>query len=160
MSFLLHRALPLLIAITPSAAALAAPDLAGTWTLVYADVIRPDGTRAHDYGDTPHGRLQIDAQGRYSLQIFDGARPKFATNDKKAGTPDEFKAAVLGASTHYGTISADGKVLSFHIEGASFPNWEGLTQPREYELVDDVLSYRVPPRPDGGVPISGWKRVK
>jgi hypothetical protein len=106
--------------------------------------------------------LLIDAQGRYSLQIFKAERPRFASGDKLTGTPAEYEAAVLGSSTHFGTISvdpADG-TLTFHIENASFPNWEGAQQQRHYELNGDELSYRVPPRPDGNTPISIWRRVK
>lgn len=139
----------------------AMPSLAGTWTLVAADVQHPDGSRTPDFGGAPKGLLLIDAQGRYSLQIFKSERPHFASGDKAAGTDAEFKAAVIGSSTHFGTISVDsaGDVLIFHIQGASFPNWEGQEQSRRYELKDNVLSYRVKPRPNGDVPISVWRRV-
>ncbi|VVE78834.1 lipocalin-like domain protein [Pandoraea sputorum] len=137
-----------------------APSLAGTWTLVAADVQHPDGSRARDYGAAPKGLLVIDAKGNYSLQIFKAERPKFASGDKSAGTPAEYKAAVMGSSTHTGTISidpADG-TLTFHIRNASFPNWEGEQQKRNYELKGGELSYRVTPRPNGDVPISVWRR--
>jgi hypothetical protein len=67
----------------------------------------------------------------------------------------------MGSSTHFGTVSVDParNELVFRIEGASFPNWEGQQQHRRYELKGDVLSYRVPPRPNGDVPISVWRRV-
>jgi len=139
----------------------AAFPLAGTWSLVAADVVRTDGTRTHDYGESPKGLLLIDAAGRYSLQIFKAERPRFAASDKSAGTDAEYKAAVLGSSTHYGTISIDpaGGTLTFKIEAASFPNWEGTAQTRRYELSGNELSYRVPPRPDGNTPISIWRRA-
>lgn len=133
--------------------------LAGTWTLVAADVIRPDGTRARDYGVSPQGRLMVDQEGRYSLQIFKSERPRFASGRKDGGTAAEYQEAVLGSSTHYGTIAVEGAVLTMRLEGASFPNWEGTEQKRAFTLTGDELSYRVPPRPDGGVPISVWRRV-
>jgi len=139
-----------------------APSLVGTWSLVAADVLRADGTRARDYGAAPKGLLMIDTEGRYSLQIFKAERPRFASGEKATGTPAEDEAAVLGSSTHFGTISIDraGGTLSFTIENASFPNWEGATQKRSYKLEGDELSYRVPPRPDGNTPISIWRRLK
>ncbi|MGG1948477.1 lipocalin-like domain-containing protein [Trinickia sp. NRRL B-1857] len=142
-------------------AATVAPVFAGTWTLVAADVVHPDGSRAHDYGAAPSGLLVIDTQGRYSLQIFKAERARFASGDKSAGTADEYKAAVTGSSTHFGTIGVDpkGGTLVFHIEHASFPNWEGEEQKRSYELNGDELSYRVAPRPNGDVPISVWRRI-
>jgi len=135
--------------------------LAGSWTLVAADVQHPDGSRAPDFGAKPTGLLLIDRQGHYSLQIFKSERPKFGSGDKAKGTESEYKAAVMGSSTHFGTLSiepGDG-ALVFHIEGASFPNWEGQAQSRHYELKDNVLSYRVTPRPNGDVPISVWQRI-
>lgn len=135
------------------------PDLAGSWTLVAADVQRPDGSIERDYGAAPKGRLSIDAKGRYALQIFKAERPRFASANKATGTADEFRAAVLGSSTHFGTISMEDGQLVFHIEGSSFPNWEGTVQRRSFELRGGELRYRVPARPDGGIPISVWRRM-
>jgi hypothetical protein len=136
--------------------------LAGTWTLVAADKELPDGRRAPDYGTAPTGLLSIDAKGRYSLQIFKRERPLFASGDKPTGTAAEFREAVLGSSTHFGSIEVDAGagVLVFKIEDASFPNWKGTEQKRTYTLTEDVLAYRVPPRPDGSIPISVWRRLK
>lgn len=136
--------------------------LQGTWTLVAANKILPAGEEASDYGANPKGRLVVDAKGRYSLQIFKSERPQFLAADKANGTADEFKAAVLGSSTHFGTLTVDSRdgVLTFAIEAASFPNWEGTVQKRRYTLKDGVLTYRVPPRPDGSIPISVWQRQK
>jgi hypothetical protein len=136
--------------------------LAGTWTLVAADVVHSDGTRARDYGAAPKGLLLIDGEGHYSLQIFKAERPRFAAGDKLAGTEAEYKAAALGSSTHFGTVSIDAAAgtITFKIDSASFPNWEGAAQVRRYELKDDELSYRVPPRPNGDTPISVWRRLK
>ncbi|GLQ91415.1 lipocalin-like domain-containing protein [Dyella acidisoli] len=135
--------------------------LSGTWTLVAADVLHADGSRTSDFGTNPKGVLLIDDQGRYSLQIFRADRPRFSTGDKAKGSDVEYKAAVMGSSTHFGTVRVDAASgeLIFHIDGASFPNWEGQEQHRHYELKDGVLSYRVPPRPNGDVPVSVWRRV-
>ena len=135
--------------------------LVGTWTLVAADVITPDGTRAHDYGDAPEGLLLIDAEGYYGLQIYDTGRPRFAAGDKAKGTPSEYKAAVMGASIHYGTLDVDtaAHTLTLHMVRSLYPNQEGTDQVRTYELNGDTLSYRIPPRPDGSIPVSVWRRV-
>ena len=145
-----------------TAVSAAEPSLAGTWTLVAADDLHADGARTHGYGEAPKGRLIVDDQGRYSLQIFKAERAKFAQGDKRKGTAAEFESAVLGSSTHYGTVAVDAAahVLTFRIDGASYPNWEGTEQKRRYELKDDELSYQVPAAPDGTIPISVWKRVR
>jgi hypothetical protein len=151
-----------LLATTSLRAGSAASPLAGTWTLVAADVVHADGSRDRDYGAAPKGLLLIDGEGIYSLQIFKAERPRFAGGDRATGTEVEFKAAVLGSSTHFGEISIDkaAGTLTFKIDAASFPNWEGAAQTRRYELNGDELSYRVPPRPNGDVPISVWRRLK
>ena len=135
--------------------------LAGTWTLQAAEVLHPDGSRSHDYGDAPKGLLLIDRKGHYSLQLFRADRPRFANPAKARASAQEYRAAVMGASTHYGTLAVEPErhQLVFHIEAASFPNWEGQRQIRAFELRGDTLSYRVPPRPNGDVPMSVWRRI-
>lgn len=159
----LGAGLALATAFLTTAAAAAEPSLAGTWTLTAADRLKPGGARVRDYGAHPKGRLIIDAEGRYSLQIFDGDRPRVGSGDKRTATPVENAGAVLGSSTHYGTVAIDAaaKVLVFRIEGASFANWEGTEQRRKFALTNDSLSYQVPtPRPDGAIPISEWRRER
>lgn len=136
--------------------------LTGTWTLVAADQIRTDGTRGPDYGAHPKGSLVIDAAGHYALQIYSSERPRFASGDKKSGTQEEYAAASLGSSNHFGRIAVDeaNHVMTLTIEASSYPNQEGTQQKRLYELHDDTLSYRVLARPDGTVPISVWRRVR
>lgn len=148
------------LATRDSVAATGLSPLRGTWTLVAADKLLPGGEEVRDYGDAPKGRLIVDAQGRYSLQIFKAERLRFA-GDKNDGTADELASAVRGSSTHYGTVEVDAQhhTLTFTIEGSSFPNWEGTVQRREFTLEGPVLRYRVPPRPDGSIPVSVWRKV-
>ena len=135
--------------------------LQGTWTLVAADKVLPGGETTRDYGESPKGRLVVDAKGRYSLQIFKSERLQFASDSKADGSADEVRSAVMGSSTHYGTVTIDqpAGVLVFSIEGSSFPNWEGTTQRRQYTLDGAELRYKVPPRADGSIPVSVWHRL-
>jgi len=151
------------LSISASQAAAEAPfPLAGSWTLVAADLLHPDGSRTHDYGEAPKGLLLIDSHGRYSAQIYKSERPLFASGDKKTGTAAEFEAAVMGTSAHFGTLAIDTMThtLVYSIESSAYKNWEGTQQKRMYELHGDELSYQVPPRPDGLIPISVWRRIK
>src|SRR5262245_58059099 len=79
--------------------------LQGTWVLVAADKILPGGETTRDYGEHPKGRLVVDGQGRYSLQIFKSERQRFASDSKADGSADELKSAVMGSSTHYGAMT-------------------------------------------------------
>ena len=136
--------------------------LVGTWTLVAADVIHSNGRRDHDYGETPKGLLMIDAQGHYSLQIYDPRRPHYASGDRATGTATEYQANALGISTHFGILRVDaaaGAVI-LNVENASFPNQDGQQQKRFFKLEGDVLSYRIQARPNGDIPVSVWRRIK
>src|SRR5258706_1919202 len=102
-------ALALLVSACPlrAQAAAPAPSLAGVWTLAAADDLKPDGMRVPAYGADPQGLLILGADGRYSLQIYRSDRAKFASGDKRRGTPQEYEAAVLAMSTHYGRYVID-----------------------------------------------------
>ncbi len=135
------------------------PSATGRWTLAAAEVIRPDGTTRNDYGAAPKGLLIVDASGTYSLQIFDAPRPKFATGDKSRGSPEEYRGALMGMSTHFGRVREQDGKLVFEINASSFPNWDGTSQTRAFTLEGDTLRYEVPPRPDGSIPVTIWKRM-
>jgi Lipocalin-like domain len=139
-----------------------APSLVGIWTLTAADNLQPDGSRVHAYGTDPQGILVFGADGRYSVQIFREGRMKFASGDKGHGTPEEYKDASLGMSCHFGryTVDSAAGAITFHLERASFPNWDGATQTRPFTLKGDDLEWHVPATPDGTIPISAWHRVR
>jgi hypothetical protein len=138
--------------------------VAGTWALVSVDNILADGSRVQLYGPEPVGLLMFDADGRYSLQIFRRGRPRFASGDKSQGTAEENAAAVQGGNAHFGryTMDAARRTLIFHVEHASFPNWEGADQARPFALNGDELTYTVP-APTTGRGATGevvWRRIR
>jgi hypothetical protein len=137
--------------------------LEGTWIMASAYEILADGTRTTNYGEHPNGLMMVDKAGRYSIQIFRPNRPKFASGDKRRGTPEEYREAVLGASTNTGRVvvdSVNGKLV-FKIETAVFPNWEGTEQVRDFTVKDGTLTYSVPASASGNgtVAYSIWQRA-
>jgi hypothetical protein len=138
------------------------PSIAGTWGLAAADKLLPDGTRVSDYGANPHGLVIFTADGYYSFQLYRADRLKFSSGDKFKGTPEEYKAASLGMSNHFGryTIDPAKKTIRFQIDRASFPNWDDTTRFSPYELNGDELSWKGAPRPDGSIPITILRRVR
>lgn len=153
----------ILLAFGPAPAQVPA-DLVGTWRLLRVDNVLADGTRIPLYGEHPEGRLMVDAQGRYSLQILRAQRPRFASGDKAKGTEAEHRAAVQGNNSHFGAFTVDGaaRTLTFRIEHAFFPNWEGTTQVRPYTLEGEELAYTVLAPTTGGV-VTGevrWRRER
>ena len=137
--------------------------LVGAWKLVGADVIRPDGQTVADYGAAPRGIAMFTADGQYVVEVYRGPqRTKFASNDRTRGTPEEYREAQLSTSTHFGRYTVDPAkgTITFAITCGSYPNLDGTTQVRPFTLVGDTLTWRVPPRPDGSVPVTRFVRVR
>lgn len=138
--------------------------LVGTWSLVLVDNIDPSGKRTQPYGENPHGLLIFDTDGGYAIQILRADRPNFASGDKTKGTADENKALVLGNNSHFGRYAIDAaeKTITFKIDHAFFPNWQGTEQNRPFTLTNDEFRYSVPTTTNG-TGVSGevvWKRNK
>jgi len=158
--------MPVALASAMTAAAAHAPDtlpLEGTWIMESAYEVLADGTRVTNYGPHPDGLMMIDSAGRYSIQIYRRDRPNFRSGIKSQGEHAEYLAAMLGSSTHFGRVSADvaGRQLLFEVEAASFPNWQGQRQARDYSFRDGVLTYAVPASASGNGTIawSVWRKV-
>lgn len=149
------------LALHPAIAFAQGSQLIGTWKLVGADVVRPDGRTVEDYGSSPRGIAVFTADGQYVVEIYRAERTRFVSNDKARGTPEEYKDASLSISTHFGRYMVDQAkgTISFAITSASFANLDGTTQVRPFTLEGDSLTWRVPPRPDGSVPVSRFVRV-
>lgn len=136
--------------------------LAGLWTLVAVENINPDGSKTLPYGSSPKGLLILDKSGNYAIQILKASRPSVAAGDKNKATAGENAALVQGNNSHYGTytINQAGKTITFHIENAFYPNWEGTVQERFYTLSDNQLKYVVTNTTNGGniTAVVIWKR--
>ena len=139
------------------------PSLQGTWRMEAAYERRADGTVTRSYGLHPQGLMMVDAAGRYTVQIFREDRRPFRSDDKALADPDEYRAAALGSSTHFGRVRVDPEhhQLVFSIEAASFPNWSGKTQVRTFTYRDGLLSYAVPAGASGNgtTAYSIWRRI-
>lgn len=136
--------------------------IVGTWRLIAADKILPDGKRVADYGADPRGIAILTNDGHYVVEIFRSDRLKFASGDRAKGTPEEYKDALVSISCHYGIYSVDTAkhLITFHTEGASYPNWEDTTRVSTFEFKADQLTWWVPRRPDGTIPVSVFSRVQ
>jgi hypothetical protein len=105
--------------------------ISGHWSLVSADTVRPDGTRAQPFGANPSGVAAFAPNGRFSVSVVNPSMPKFASNNQDTGTDEENKAVARGSIAYFGTyrLARDG-TLSLQIEGSSFPNWTKVDQMR------------------------------
>jgi len=145
----------------PASAAAQTSSIVGTWTLARAEKLLPDGSRVSDYGPNPRGLAIFTADGYYSVHIYRAERLKFASGNKLKGTPEEYRDASLSMSDHFGRYEVDPwkGTITFHIDRASFPNWDDTSPVRSYELKGDELSWKGAPRPDGSVTITVLRRA-
>jgi hypothetical protein len=115
----------------------------GTWTLVSIHYVHPDGSKVDPFGPDAKGMLVFDGTGRFGTQIMAADRPKFASNNRMLGTPEENKATTQGVVAYFGTysVSEADRILTLHIERSSFPNWNGTDQKRSFSFAEDELQY-------------------
>jgi len=103
-----------------------AKDVVGTWTLVSVEAAGADGSKSQPYGANPVGIIIFDASGHYSNLTSRGGLPKFASNNRTQGRPEENRAIVQGSIAHFGkySVSKADKAIIFHIEKQHLPQLE------------------------------------
>jgi hypothetical protein len=137
-------------------------DLVGTWKLV-SITIEKDGKKTDYYGPNPQGQAMYDDNGRFSIMVSRSDLPKFASNNREAGTPEENKAIVQGSIAFFGTyvVDAAAKTVTIHVESCSFPNWNGIDQKRVFNISGDELNITNPTSSAGrGTNQQVWQRAK
>jgi hypothetical protein len=139
----------------------AAKSLVGSWTLVTNFTTYAAGKKEANYGEKPMGQVTFSSNGRYTLLISRPDLPKFASNNRAKGTPEENKAVVGGMIAHFGTYKVDdkAKAIVFHIEASSYPNWNGTEQKRPYSVTATELKWNTPAASGGGSADLVWKRT-
>jgi hypothetical protein len=137
-----------------------AKDLAGTWTNLANVNIRQDGSRVDVFGPKGTGLAIFDNNGRFAIVNINPETPKFASNNRAQGAPEENKAAVLGGIALYGTYSVADKVINFKVEGSTYPNWTGTEQKRNVSAYTaDQFTWSLPASIGGTAEVT-WKRLK
>jgi hypothetical protein len=122
----------------------------GTWTLV--SITSGEGTNKTLPCPNPKGTMMVDASGRFSITAVRSDLPKFSSNNRMSGTPEENQAIVKGSIAYFGTYSIDEAthVLTVNVEGSTFPNFTGGMQTRILSFGDDEVTY-FNPTPSMGV---------
>jgi hypothetical protein len=135
--------------------------LLGTWTLLSWEQKKSDGTKVERYGTNPKGIAFFDAGGQYVITVMRADRAKYASNALWQGTAEENKETAEGTITYFGTyaVSDNDSSIAIHVEGSSFPNWNGTDQKRFVSISGDQLTLIVRP-PRGDVVDVTWKRAK
>src|SRR6202045_5407955 len=87
--------------------------LVGSWVLV--SLTSGEGaSQSLPYGPNPKGTMMVDANGRFSITVLRSDLPKFASNNRMTGTPEENKAIVQGTIAYFGTDRKSTRLNSSH----------------------------------------------
>jgi hypothetical protein len=135
--------------------------LVGTWLLASWEQRKGDGTKVQRYGEDPVGIAFFDSAGRYIITVMRSDRAKYASDALWQGTAEENKATADGTITYFGTYSVNeaDSSIAIHIDGSSFPNWNGVDQKRIVAIAGDQLTLTVRP-PTGEIVDVVWRRAR
>ncbi len=129
--------------------------LVGAWALVSCDGF--NGVKL-SWCASPNGIHILDASGRYATVVAERGRPKFtdAARPRFALSAEEYKATAMGLVAQFGTWSVNeaDKTITYHVDGALFPNVEGTDGKATVSLSGDELKLV------GGLGPSVWRRIK
>ena len=115
------------------------PDITGTWRLVAAKSVDPDGRPLEPpYGPLAIGRIVFTTDKRVMVAVCDG-RPSLP-----AGVKREY-----GGYT--GDYSFDGTTLTTNVDAAPNPALVGTAQVRGVRFEGERMVLKPPPREIGGV---------
>ena len=138
-----------------------AKQLADTYSGVSFTTTDAAGNSTPVYGPNPRALLVLTADGHYNMVIMRESLPKFVSNSRLKGTAEENQAVIAGSLGHFGKYTIDEKdnSITFHIDSATFPNWDKTSQKRPLTLKADQFSYTTAAT-GGGTAEVVWKRVK
>jgi len=137
--------------------------VAGTYSAVSLNTTDAAGKKVEIFGPNPRGLLVLTADGHYSIVVMRATLPKFASNSRIKGSAEENQAVVAGSLGHFGkyTVDEKAKTITFHVDSATYPNWDKVPQTRPFTLKGGVLNYTVATVSGGtGTGSVTWKRVK
>ncbi len=138
--------------------------LEGAWELRSFEIRKSNGDTIYPFGENAIGSITY-SYGRFSAQVMRAGRPVVASNDAMRATPEEMDANYKGVISYFGgySLNDDETIVTHHVEGSLFPNWEGTDIVRFAHLDHDVLSLKTPPTLWGNDEIVAalvWNKVK
>lgn len=127
-----------------------AQQIEGSWSLV-SIYNEQDGKKTDVFGPNPRGSLILTPDGSFSYILMRASLPKFASNARQKGTAEENQAVVQGSMAYFGRYSVKSdKEINLHVEGSTFPNWDGQDQKRLITVTGEELKMINPTPSLGG----------
>ena len=105
--------------------------LVGTWMVVSIYNILPDGKRLDANGSDPKGTMVFDSGGQFSQIIIDSTVPKYASNNRRKGTSQDFERVARGDIAYYGKYIRSTAIRRsrFTLITVRIPTWITATEP-------------------------------
>lgn len=134
----------------------------GVWKLVSTNNTGADGVKkTGSFGPNPQGMVIFTGSGHYASVNTRPDIPKFASDNRMKGTDAENKAVVQGSNASFGTytLDKDGKTLTYHVQGGTWPSWNGTDQKRQVKVKGDEMTVTLNAS-YGGTSELVYKRIK
>ena len=138
-----------------------ASEIVGAWRPVSVVNTRPDGSTGLPFGPNPSGIVVFEQNGHFALILHRPDLPKFATNNRFAGSVEENKTIVQGSLAFFGTYSLQNMIITMHVEGGTWPGWTGSALDRHIiSLSEDEMKWTDPSPTIGGSAENAWARIR
>jgi hypothetical protein len=142
-----------------------ASSLLGSWRLISYKAEYSDGSVADLYGPSPVGVLSYDATGQMSVHLGKTDLPKCGTIDRRKCPDKQARLAFDNSFGYWGRyeVKPSENMVLHYVQGASWPDYVGMSQKRFIEISGKRLTIRTPPRKIGGVENVGvlvWERIE
>lgn len=116
-------------------------ELVGSWRLVSYRICFEDGSIEYPLGADADGLLVYTSAGFMTGGLMRRGRPRFAASrssvaERQNGTADEIVAAFNSYFSYFCRFETDpgARKVTHHVLGCQFPDWEGRTLERFWEL--------------------------
>jgi hypothetical protein len=137
-----------------------AVQLVGTYRLVSVESTSADGEVDRPFGEDPDGFMSFTSEGYMLAVLARQDRPTFADGDIMGGTDEERAAAFLSASAFAGRFEVKEGRLVNTLGAATFQNWTGTVQVRDFEVTSAGLTLVTPTLLMGGALRSSTVRLE
>lgn len=105
--------------------------------------------------------MMFDPGGRFSQLIIDSTVPKYASNNRQHGTPQDFERVARGDIAYYGEYAVNNdQTITLHVDYSTYPNMDNTDGKREVKINGDELELVNSSAPSGGSAHLMLKRAK
>jgi hypothetical protein len=136
--------------------------LTGSWQLLEAKFVTPDGSTHMLWGPSPVGLAIFAPSGDFAAHVMRAGRGRFEGDRPTAAEKQQAYDDYFSYFGHILRFDAAGHTMVSRVWGASNPNWIGGDQIRYLDIeTHDHIVFRTPPLAYAGTTVTGelrWQR--